>query len=61
MSNITKAESLKLRLEEIRRSIEAENVSYGELAELRDIAASHPELFADDSLLAEWAGIPEQV
>jgi hypothetical protein len=48
------------RLAEIRSAIEAENVSYGELAELQDIAAKHPELFADDPLLAEAAGIPEK-
>jgi hypothetical protein len=48
------------RLAEIRSAIEAENVSYGELAELQSIAAEHPELFADDPLLAEAAGIPEE-
>ena len=48
------------RLAEIRSAIEAENVSYGELAELQDIAAEHPELFAGDAMLAEWAGIPEK-
>ena len=48
------------RLAEIRSAIEAENVSYGELAELQDIAAKHPELFADDPRLAEAAGIPEE-
>ena len=48
------------RLAEIRSAIEAESVSYGELAELQDIAAEHPELFADDPLLAEAAGIPEK-
>jgi hypothetical protein len=48
------------RLAEIRSAIEAENVSYGELAELQDIAADHPELFAGDAMLAEWAGIPEE-
>ena len=48
------------RLAEIRSAIEAENVSYGEIAELQDMAAESPELFADDPLLAEWAGIPEE-
>lgn len=48
------------RLAEIRKAIEAESVSCGELSELQDIAATHPELFADDALLAEWAGIPEE-
>lgn len=48
------------RLAEIRKAIEAESVSYGELSELQGIAATHPQLFADDALLAEWAGIPEE-
>ena len=48
------------RLAEIRSAIEAENVSYGEIAELQDIAATHPQLFADDALLAQAAGIPEE-
>ena len=48
------------RLAEIRKAIDAENVSYGELSELQDLAAERPELFADDPLLAEWAGIPEE-
>jgi hypothetical protein len=48
------------RLAEIRKAIEAENVSYGELSELQDLAATHPQLFADDPLLAEAAGIPEE-
>ena len=48
------------RLAEIRKAIEAESVSYGELSELQDIAATHPQLFADDPLLAEAAGISEE-
>jgi hypothetical protein len=48
------------RLAEIRKAIEAENVSYGELSELQDLSATHPQLFADDPLLAEAAGIPEE-
>jgi hypothetical protein len=48
------------RLAEIRKAIEAENVSYGELSELQDLAAERPELFADDPVLAEAAGIPEE-
>jgi hypothetical protein len=47
------------RLAEIRSAIEAENVSMGEIAELQEIAADKPELFTDDPLLAEAAGIPE--
>jgi hypothetical protein len=48
------------RIQELREEIQNETISYGELAELQDIAADHPTLFADDPLLAEWAGIPEQ-
>lgn len=48
------------RLAEIRKAIDAENVSLGELSELQDLAATHPELFADDPVLAEAAGIPEE-
>lgn len=44
-----------IRLAEIRAEIDAERVSYGELAELADLAP-----FIDgDIVLAEWAGIPE--
>lgn len=44
------------RLESIRASIRAENVSYGELAELQDLV----EFIApgDDELL-QWAGVAE--
>lgn len=44
------------RLAEIRQAIEAESVSYGELAELQSLEA-----FIDpsDTLLLEWAGVPE--
>ena len=48
------------RLAEIREAIDAENVSLSELSELQDIAATHPQLFADDAVLAEAAGIPEE-
>lgn len=46
------------RLNEIRNSIENENVSYGELAELQDYK---PQILAlGDTELAQWAGIPEE-
>lgn len=44
------------RLEEIRKSIIAENVSYGELAELYELRG---EIDKDDVLLLQWAGVPE--
>ena len=48
------------RIAKIRKAIDAENVSLGELSELQDLAATHPQLFADDAVLAEAAGIPEE-
>lgn len=48
------------KIAKIRKAINEANVSLGELAELQAIAATHPQLFADDPLLAEAAGIPEQ-
>lgn len=44
------------RLEEIRAEIDAERASYGELAELRSLAAF---IADDDVVLREWAGLPE--
>ena len=44
------------RLEEIRKAIEAENVSYGEIAELQSLKEF---IAKDDVLLLEWAGVPE--
>jgi hypothetical protein len=43
-------------LEEIRQSIDAQSVSYGELAALADLAEY---IGPGDVELAEWAGIPE--
>lgn len=45
------------RLESIRASLRAENVSMGELAELQDLA---DEIQPGDVELAEPAGIPEE-
>ena len=45
------------RLEEIRAAIEAENISYGEIAEPQSLAEH---IQSGDVLLAEWAGIPEE-
>ncbi|MES2360006.1 MAG: hypothetical protein V4529_16825 [Gemmatimonadota bacterium] len=44
------------RLEELRAAIRAENISYGELAELQGMADQIP---AGDLELLEWAGVPE--
>lgn len=55
-SNVSKKEKAQARLKEIRTEIEAERVSYGELAELQDLKEYIED---DDVLLKEWAGIPE--
>ena len=46
----------KVRLEEIRKSIDSECVSYGELAELASLAEY---IESGDVRLLEWAGVPE--
>jgi polyhydroxyalkanoate synthesis regulator phasin len=44
------------RLDEIKKSIEKENISYGEIAELQTLIE-----YIDDGdvVLLEWAGVPE--
>jgi len=49
-------ESPAARLEYLRGEILAERISYGELAELQDLAAH---IQPDDVLLLQWAGVPE--
>jgi len=44
------------RLEYLRREIQAERISYAEIAELQSLAAYIPR---SDTLLREWAGLPE--
>jgi len=46
----------KARLEYLRGEIEAERISYDEINELQSLA-DHIE--ADDTLLLQWAGVPE--
>ena len=46
----------KVRLNEIRESINAENVSWSELAELASLAEY---IEPGDVQLLEWAGVPE--
>jgi len=53
-------DTIQNRIADIRKSIDSETVSYGEIAELQDIAHSNPAMFEDDPILAQWAGIPEQ-
>ena len=52
-----KQPTIKQRLKSIRKAIIAENISYGEIAELQSLQ-DHIE--PGDVLLAEWAGIPEE-
>lgn len=47
---------IKDRLEYLRGEIEAERISYEEIAELQDLA---PHIEPDDTVLREWAGMPE--
>jgi hypothetical protein len=49
-------ESIEDRLESIRQSIEDENISWGEIAELQSLAEH---IDPSDIVLREWAGIPE--
>ena len=49
-------ETIKDRLERLRAAIVAEDISYGELAELEDLARY---IDPGDTLLLEWAGVPE--
>ena len=48
--------NIKTRLEYLRKEIEAERISYGEIAELQDLSKYIP---ADDVQLLEAAGVPE--
>lgn len=45
------------RLDYLREQIRNENISYGEIAELHDLAGT---IDPGDTELREWAGIPEQ-
>jgi hypothetical protein len=49
-------EAIRERLEYLRSQIEQECISYGEIAELQDLAE-----YIDDGdvLLLQWAGVPE--
>ena len=48
---------IKRRLEYLRKEIENERISYGEISELQDLADY---IDPDDVLLLEWAGVPEK-
>ncbi len=51
-----KAKKIKKRLEELRVEIQAERISYGEIAELQSLAKH---IDAGDVELLEWAGVEE--
>ena len=48
--------AIKNRLEYFRAEIEAERISYGEIAELQELAKF---IEPGDTMLLEWASIPE--
>ena len=52
---MTKSE-VQERLEYLRGEIEAERISYGEIAELQGLAEH---IDPSDVVLLEWAGVPE--
>jgi hypothetical protein len=47
---------IRARLEELRAAIEAESISWGEIAELQGLAKY---IEPGDVELLEWAGVPE--
>lgn len=51
---MTVLNEIAARLADIRRSIEEERISYGEIAELQDLA---PYIDPDDQELMMWAGL----
>ena len=51
-------ELIKEELSSIRKAIENENVSYGEIVFLKEYIKYIPK---DDILLLEWAGVDEQI
>ena len=48
---------IKRRLDYLRKEIEAERISYGEIAELQSLVDY---IDPSDVLLLEWAGVPEK-
>jgi len=58
LNKIRLEKQVENRLENIRKSIEAESVSYGELAELERLKDY---IKPDDILLLQWAGVEEEI
>lgn len=53
---MTKTQDIKKRLAYLKKQIESENISYCEIAELQGLAKYIDQA---DTLLLEWAGVPE--
>ena len=51
-------QNIQDRLEYLRGEIEAEQISYGEIAELESLV---DHIDPDDLLLLQWAGVPEEI
>ena len=56
MKNKNVDAKIQRRLNYLRKEIEAEQISYGEIAELQSLA----EFIDGDVLLLEWAGVEEK-
>jgi len=56
LSGTPKEIQVKMRLEYLRGEIEAERISYGEIAELQSLVEY---IEPGDVVLLEWAGVPE--
>ncbi len=52
----TETQDITARLEYLRGEIEAERISYGEIAELQSLTEY---IEPGDNLLLQWAGVPE--
>lgn len=50
--------NIKTRLEYLRKQIENENISYGEIAELESLKEY---IEKNDVLLLQWAGVKENI
>ena len=57
MKNKNVDAKIQRRLDYLRKEIEAERISYGEIEELRSLTDF---ISSDDILLLEWAGVEEK-
>lgn len=56
IKKLNKQEQIKKRLEYLKRQIDNECISYGEIAELQSLKKY---IDKGDVVLLEWAGVPE--